>query len=267
MRKYHKGAFDMKRSKRSKALERLKILEQWEELTTQGVVGSSLCRIFAISLATYYLWKQAYDIYGLAPKSTRPHRVRAKEGLTKAIITKIKDLRNQNLMYGKVKIHSLLVKEGYALSLSSVGRALKFLMSRNLVVAVVVLKCQKERKIIRQFNKHSKRLPKGYKTQIEIDHTIINLQGIEHKQFAAYDMQSKYCVSEVYEQATSENAALFLDKVIREFPIPVKEIQVDGGSEFRLHLEQACKDKQINLFVLPPRSPELNGGVERLNQT
>ena len=31
--------------------------------------------------------------------------------------------------------------------------------------------------------------------------------------------------------------------------------------------EQACKDKNIKLFVLPPRSPKLNGGVERINQT
>lgn len=31
--------------------------------------------------------------------------------------------------------------------------------------------------------------------------------------------------------------------------------------------EQARKDKGIKLFVLPPRSPKLNGGVERINQT
>ena len=31
--------------------------------------------------------------------------------------------------------------------------------------------------------------------------------------------------------------------------------------------EQACKEYNIPLYVLPPRSPELNGGVERINRT
>jgi transposase InsO family protein len=30
-------------------------------------------------------------------------------------------------------------------------------------------------------------------------------------------------------------------------------------------LEEACRDKNIALYVLPPRSPKLNGGVERYN--
>ena len=29
--------------------------------------------------------------------------------------------------------------------------------------------------------------------------------------------------------------------------------------------EQACENKAIRLFVLPPKSPKLNGGVERCN--
>ena len=29
--------------------------------------------------------------------------------------------------------------------------------------------------------------------------------------------------------------------------------------------EEACRDQNIPLFVLPPRTPQLNGGVERCN--
>lgn len=39
----------------------------------------------------------------------------------------------------------------------------------------------------------------------------------------------------------------------------VKGVQVDGGSEF----VAACRDRNLQLYVLPPRTPELNGGVER----
>jgi putative transposase len=42
-----------------------------------------------------------------------------------------------------------------------------------------------------------------------------------------------------------------------------KAIQVDWGSELRAESEQACKEKGIKLFVLPPRSPKLNVHAER----
>ena len=45
----------------------------------------------------------------------------------------------------------------------------------------------------------------------------------------------------------------------------VKAIQVDGGSEFMAEFEAACENKAITLFVLPPKSPKLNGAVERCN--
>jgi len=44
-------------------------------------------------------------------------------------------------------------------------------------------------------------------------------------------------------------------------------IQVDGGSEFESVFEKECQARGIRLFVLPPRSPKLNGGVERAHRT
>jgi len=42
---------------------------------------------------------------------------------------------------------------------------------------------------------------------------------------------------------------------------------VDGASEFAAEFEQACAEKGIHLFVLPPRSPKLNGHVQRAQRT
>jgi len=44
-------------------------------------------------------------------------------------------------------------------------------------------------------------------------------------------------------------------------------IQIDGGSEFRKQFEEECQRREILLFELPPRSPKLNGHVERANRT
>ena len=53
----------------------------------------------------------------------------------------------------------------------------------------------------------------------------------------------------------------------QRLPLPVRAIQVDGGSEFMAQFEAACQAQGIRLFVLPPHSPKLNGRVERLNRT
>ena len=48
-------------------------------------------------------------------------------------------------------------------------------------------------------------------------------------------------------------------------PFPIEAIQVDGGSEFKADFETECQRRGIDLFELPPRSPKLNGHVERNN--
>ena len=71
----------------------------------------------------------------------------------------------------------------------------------------------------------------------------------------------------VYRSATATNATHFLQALQNRSPFPVKAVQVDGGSEFMAGFEEACRQRDIQVFVLPPRSPKLNGRVERANRT
>jgi transposase InsO family protein len=87
------------------------------------------------------------------------------------------------------------------------------------------------------------------------------------KQFTAHDVVSRTAVLELHERATARTARMALDAVVERMPFPVKAIQIDGGSEFMAEFEEACRDRGILLFVLPPRSPKLNGCVERGNRT
>ncbi len=49
-------------------------------------------------------------------------------------------------------------------------------------------------------------------------------------------------------------------------PFRIAALQVDGGSEFAAGFERACQQREVPLFVLPPRSPQLNGAVERVHR-
>jgi len=74
-------------------------------------------------------------------------------------------------------------------------------------------------------------------------------------------------VVSAHSRATATTAAYFLDTLESRMPFPVRAIQVDGGSEFEAIFEEECQRRDIKLFVLPPRSPKLNGGVERAHRT
>jgi putative transposase len=91
--------------------------------------------------------------------------------------------------------------------------------------------------------------------------------GVILKHFSARDVVSRWDVLEVHRRSTSMAAARFLDTLLDRVPFPVKALQVDGGGEFAAAFEQACQQKELPLFVLPPKSPKLNTHVERSHRT
>ena len=112
-------------------------------------------------------------------------------------------------------------------------------------------------------------MPKGLKPTrpgelVQVDTLFVNVapnKAVKH--FTAYDPVAKWTVGLVAGRATSACATTLLEKLVAEAPFPVRGIQVDGGSEFRAAFEKACQDKRLDLFVLPPKRPQLNGCVER----
>jgi len=79
------------------------------------------------------------------------------------------------------------------------------------------------------------------------------LPGMVLKHFTARDIVG------AHSRATSNTASGFMDVLLKRMPFPIKAIQVDGGSEFQDAFEEECRRRGIELFVLPPRSPKLNG--------
>ena len=74
-------------------------------------------------------------------------------------------------------------------------------------------------------------------------------------------------VLELRRTATAQAAASVLEAIVARMPFEVRAISVDGGSEFMAEFEAISPEREIRLFVLPPRSPKLNGAVERANRT
>ena len=103
---------------------------------------------------------------------------------------------------------------------------------------------------------------------VEVDTLDLRpLPGVILKHFTARDLSSRWDVVGVYTRTTAVTATSFLGQMRDRMSFKVSAIQVDGGSEFCAQFEDACKELGIRLFVLPPRSPKLNGHVERAQRT
>ena len=63
--------------------------------------------------------------------------------------------------------------------------------------------------------------------------------------------------------ATTKTAIQFLDYMLSRLPFAVEVIQTDNGAEFQTAFHWHVLDKGINHVYIKPRTPRLNGKVER----
>ena len=231
------------------------------------------CRHFDIAPQTFYRWKQRYNplnLKSLEERSRRPKHLRQPTWSTE-LVARVHQLREQYPRWGKDKLVVLLREENWQVSTSMVGRIIGHLKDRG-VLREPVPNHISARKVSRQ-RPYAIRKPKEYQITapgdlVQLDTLEVRpLPGVVLKHFTARDMVSRWDVIEAYSRATATTAAHFLDKLARRLPFPLRAIQVDGGSEFEAVFEEECQRRNIKLFVLPPRSPKLNGCVERAHRT
>ncbi len=231
------------------------------------------CRHFGISPDTFYHWKNRYDprnLRTLEDRSHRPRHVRQPTWSTQMSGAVIR-LREEYPRWGKEKLAILLQRQGINISPSMVGRILKTLKDRGVLKEPVPNFVTARRK--QRQRPYAVRKPKDYRAKdpgdiAEVDTLDIRpLPGLVLKQFTARDIISRWDVIKASSTATASAAADFISTLLNRMPFPVKAIQVDGGSEFQDIFEETCKKNGIHLFVLPPRSPKLNGHVERAQRT
>ena len=251
------------------ARDRLRALSLWGE---SGDVGLAM-RTFGVSRATLYRWRKRFDpkdLSTLEERSRRPRRVR-RPTWSPELVEAVVRLRSRYPRWGKVKLAVLLRHEGTLTSPSTVGRILAHLKRRGRLVEPKVHTVSATRG--RPVRPYARRKPKGYVPSepgelVQVDTLDLRpLPGVVLKQFTARDVVCRWDVMEVFSSASAICARRFLDTLEARAPFPIGAIQVDGGAEFRAEFEAECARRGILLFELPPRSPKLNGAVERAQRT
>jgi transposase InsO family protein len=252
----------------AKELDRLRALTLFGEIRDARVV----CETFGIGRATLYRWLRRFDpkdLASLREESRRPRIVR-RPLWSRELVETVKEFREKYPRWGKDKLVVLVREQGHEASTSTVGRILRHLKERG------ELKEPKRRAISakrRSRRPYGVRKPADYVVQrpgdlVQVDTLDVRpFPWVTLKQFTARDVVSRWDVLEARRRATAITAKEFIETLERRMPFKVKAIQVDGGSEFYSDFEEECQRRKLRLFVLPPKSPKLNGHVERAHRT
>lgn len=215
------------------------------------------CRYFGIARSTFYYWynrykKQGYE--GLRELSRRPHHLNYQ--IPQEIVNLVLKLR-QEKHYG-ARLMSLYLRKHYNVFVSATGIH-RIYRRYNLPK----LRKGPQPKAKRKYKRYNKKFP-GEAVQIDVKF----IKNVSHNakryyQFTAIDDCTRFRVLRIYDHNTVSNAIDFVEEVRRKLPIAIAQIQTDNGSEFGSQLTWHLEDLGINHRHIKPRTPRLNGKVER----
>jgi transposase InsO family protein len=218
------------------------------------------CRYYGISRQCFYTWRRRYDAHGLDGLRDRSHRPQVSPNATRTEVVGKTIYLRQHDHFGPAKIAMYLKRyHDIQLSPSGVWRILKRLELNRLPAS------QRHKRHDRRWKRYEKPLP-GHRVQLDVKF-IQPLPGTpkakKYYQFTAIDDCTRLRVLRIYPKLNQQAAIQFLDYELERLPFRVEIIQTDNGVEFGASFHWHVLDKGAGHVYIKPRTPRLNGKVER----
>lgn len=217
-----------------------------------------------------YRWKKCFDgsMESLGYRSRRPHSHPNQHSPEELKL--IADMRRRNPHAGLIVFWVKLRQRGYTRSITGLYRVLR----RRGIMAVKP--------------KNPKYIPKPYEQmqypgqRVQIDVKFVpsaclknsNVIGKQFFQYTAIDEYSRWRYVEAFEEHNTYSSAVFLEHLMKAFPLPIECVQTDNGPEFTKRF-RTSSDSNLTLFQkrlaengirhkqIRPFTPRHNGKVER----
>ena len=220
------------------------------------------CREFEIPRSSFYKWKKALDVGGKAGLARKkPIALSHPRKLSPEVVEKILHLRRVYHL-GPQRITWYLERyHGLTTSCSTVYRTLLRNGMRRLSRTV-------GRRAIHT-RRYAKEVP-GHHIQVDVKFLSLkaaNGSKVRRFQYTAIDDATRIRALKIYQLHNQQNAIAFIDYVIEKFPFRIHTVRTDRGHEFQLQFHWHVEDKGIRHVYIKPRSPHLNGKVERSHRS
>lgn len=224
---------------------------------------SKTCRYFGISRQIYYTWRRRYNqlgVKGLVNGKPCPSNPNLR--VPPEVEDKILYLRRK-YHFGQLTISRYLLRY-HTIKVSSGG--VYSVLKRNAMNRLP----QNYRKKIRDTIRYEKQTP-GHHVQVDVKFLRFvdkKARKIKRFQYTAIDDATRIRALKIYKRHTMKNAIDFVDHVVQKFPFRIRTIRTDNGHEFQWQFHWYVeKDLGINHVYIKPRSPHLNGKIERSHGT
>lgn len=220
------------------------------------------CKEFNVPRSTFYEWKQKYDRAGREGLCRhKPIAFSHPRKTSPAVVEKILELRNAyqlgalRIMYYLDRYHGIKISESTVtrvLRAHGVGRLGKTAARRAL---------------------HTKRYAKdvpGHHVQLDVKFLQLkdnSGKAVKRYQYTAVDDATRIRALQVYAKHNQDCAIQFIDHVIEKFPFRISTVRTDRGHEFQARFHWHVEDQGIQHVYIKPRTPPLNGKVERSHRT
>ena len=220
------------------------------------------CREFEVRRSTFYRWKKAFAEQGTAgllrkrPVARSHPRQLSGDVVEKVIhLRTIYDLGPERIMWYLARYHGLQT------SVSTIYRTLIRQGLRRLPKNV-------GRRAIHT-RRYAKQVP-GHHIQVDVKFLgLKTAEGnlIRRYQYTAIDDATRIRALRIYRRHNQRNAIDFIDYVIEKFPFRIHTVRTDRGHEFQAQFHWHVEDKGIRQVYIKPRTPQLNGKVERSHRS
>ncbi len=219
-------------------------------------------KLFNVPHSTFYRWKQVYAAKGEAGlRRKKPVAYHHPRQVPTEVVEKIVYLR-QTYQMGPQRIAWYIERyHGAKVSCASVYRSLRRQgLSR--------LPKRTGRRAVHT-HRYSKQVP-GHHVQVDVKFLTLRdpaAKLVKRFQYTAIDDATRIRALKIYQRHNQTNAMSFFDYVLEKFPFRIQTIRTDRGHEFQALFHWHVEDKGIRHVYIKPRSPELNGKVERSHRS
>jgi transposase InsO family protein len=107
---------------------------------------------------------------------------------------------------------------------------------------------------------------------VQVDLKFLTLQrkkgsSVRRYQYTAINDATRVRALKIYKRHTQANAIDFIDYVVEKFSFRIRTIRTDRGHEFPALFHWHVADLGMEHVYIKPRTPQLNGKVERSHRT
>ena len=223
---------------------------------------SRTCRYFGIGRASFYRWRDEYlkrGEQGLTPRKPGPksHPRRTPTAIVDLVLhlRRTYHLGPMRIVWYLARYHDIKISD------AGVYRVLKrHGLSR--------LPSKVGRRAVHT-KRYEKKVP-GHHIQVDVKFLSFKAESgaiVKRYQYTAIDDATRIRALKVYERHNQANAIDFVDYVIGKFPFRIQTIRTDRGHEFQAKFHWHVEDQGIRHAYIKPRSPQLNGKVERSHRS